>query len=407
MSNRKLMRSVLWTALLVAGAALAQEAAISGADFTGGKADAQLSAIGKQAAASGKTVVITAPAYWQAKVAAKVRAGAHGKPVTIRFSNGFYENVLVRTESAASKPEAETKPETKVAAQPTAKPKPEIKPEPKTAKAEPKPETHSVSKPVASEVAKPAPAPRVSTPVATQPPLQKTVASVAPPAPPPQGNIVAVPQVSQQPAVVPIPTSATNPTGAKPALPVAPSGDEARQRLLAALNNDRPAAGELHEAQLQSGDQVYSDGDTLAVVRLEGLQRSLYWLTGPVDLQRVQYSPQGNGRYLVIGPIDPKAHAAHRPSARQVIVAHMPAANDAARARLEKLYNNGQPITDSLKVAQLQPEDRLLVDGNTILVVRREGNLMSRYWLDGSIDLGQNGVLKVDTNLYQVTGSLH
>jgi len=48
-----------------------------------------------------------------------------------------------------------------------------------------------------------------------------------------------------------------------------------------------------------------------------------------------------------------------------------------------------------------------LVDGNAILVARREGNTMTRYWLDGSVDLGQSGLQRVDANLYQVTGVVH
>ena len=186
------------------------------------------------------------------------------------------------------------------------------------------------------------------------------------------------------------------------------SSENARARLLASLNDGRPAAGELQEAQLQSGDQVYSDGDTLAVVRLEGLRRSLYWLTGPVDLQRVQYSPQGRDQYQVTGPIDPKAPPAHRAApGHHVVAARVPPAQEPARARMERQYNNGRAISNRLQVAQLQSGDRLLVDGTTVLAVRREGNLMTRYWLDGSIDLGQTGVQKVDANLYQVTGVVH
>jgi len=409
MSNRKFIKSALWAALFVAGGALAQEAAISGADFTGGKADAQLSAVGARAAASGKTVVITAPAYWQAKAAARVRAGAHGKPLTIRFSNGFYENVLVRVEAPAPKPEAEVqvKPESKV----VSKARPAAKAEPKVAKAEARPAVQPAPKvvqpaPKATPVPMPA-APTAHAPAVSQQPMPGPAAPPAQP-PPPPSRIVAVPQVSQQPAVVPIPTSAVNPTGVKPSLPETPaeSGVASRQRLLVALNGGRPAAGELHEVQLQPGDQVYGDADTLAVVRLEGLRRSLYWLTGPVDLQRVQYSPQGNGRYQVAGPIDPEAPAVHRSEARRVVAAHLPAAHDAARARLERQYNEGQPITATMRVRQLQPEDRLLVDGSSILVVRREGNQMARYWLDGSIDLGQAGVRKIGGDLYQVTGSV-
>ena len=404
MSNRRFIKTALWTALFVAGGALAQEAAINGADFTGGKADAQLSAVGARAAASGKTVVITAPAYWQAKAAAKVRAGAHGKPVAIRFSNGFYENVLVRVEAPAPKPEAEAqaRPESKVAA----KAKPEAKAEPKATKVEARPAPKTVhAAPKSTPVPQPV-APTARAPIVSPQPTPKPATPPAQPAPP--NHIVAVPQVSQQPAVVPIPTSAVNPTGVKPSLPQtqAESGGAARQRLLVALNDGRPAAGELHEAQLQPGDQVYSDGDTLAVVRLEGLRRSFYWLTGPVDLQRVQYAPQGNGRYQVTGTIDPEAPAAHRSEARRLVAAHVPAASDAARVRLERQYNEGQSITATMRVRQLQPEDRLLVDGNTILVVRREGNQMARYWLDGPIDLGQAGVRKIGGNLYQVTGSV-
>ncbi|HEX6613523.1 MAG TPA: hypothetical protein VF022_06655, partial [Rhodanobacteraceae bacterium] len=183
-----------------------------------------------------------------------------------------------------------------------------------------------------------------------------------------------------------------------------------RQRMLASLNDARPAMGSLTEGQLQSGDQVYADGDTLAVVRLEGLHRSLYWLQGPVDFQRIQFMPQGSGHYQVTGPIDPKAPAVHRKAnnARQVFAASVPASGSAARTRLEQQYNNGQPIIGSLTAVRLQPEDRLLVDGDAIVVARREGNSMARYWLNGSIDLGQTGIQKLDGNVYRVTGnSLH
>jgi hypothetical protein len=432
--KHSLLKHALWTALLVAGAALAQNAAISGADFTHGKADAQLAAIGGKAAADGRTVVVTAPTYWQAKVAAKIRSGAHGKPVTIRFSNGFYEIVLVRTEAAApaeaaaaaqpepaAKPAVRPQPKAVAKAEPRAKPKAKVsRPEARVAKAEPKPaaEPRPESKPVTRPVVAAAPAPQpagpvhTATPEATPAPVQQAPASISPaPAPKAADNIVAVPQVSHQPAVVPIPTTAINATGVRPSVPGSPANAEtsARRRLLASLANGRPAMGSLTEAELQPGDQVYSDGDTLAVVRLEGLHRSLYWLQGPVDLQRVQYLPQANGSYQVTGTIDPRGPAAHRSAGgARVIVTDVPATGSTERARLERQYNNGQPIIGSLTATRLQPEDRLLVNGSTIVVARREGNSMARYWLTGSIDLGQTGIQKLDGNVYRVTGnSLH
>lgn len=419
------LKHALWTALFVAGAALAQDAAISGADFTHGKADAQLAAIGGKAAAAGQTVVVTAPSYWQGKVAARIRAGAHGKPIAIRFSNGFYENVLVRTEAtaptiAATKPEPKpvakraVKPEPKAALQAGAKAEPR-KSGPKIVKAEAKPEMTPAPR-VAPAAAMPAEQPHAAPPVATQAPLQKPAARVGVPAPQPAApevasDIVAVPQVSHQPVVVPIPTAAIN-AGMKPETQLAHTDDSAvaRQRMLASLNEGRPAMGSLTESQLRPGDQVYADGDVLAAVRLEGLHRDLYWLQSPVDLQRVQFMPQGGGHYEVTGPIDPKAPATHRSSANShhMTASNIPVAGSAARARLEQQYNNGQPITGSLTVARLQPEDRLLLDGGAIVVARREGNSMARYWLDGSIDLGQSGLQKVDADVYRVIGnSLH
>ena len=170
------LRQALWAALFIGGAAMAQDAAISGADFTHGKANAQLAAIGGKAAADGLTVVVTAPSYWQAKVAAGIRAGAHGKPVAIRFSNGFYENVLVRTEATAPA-EAAAKPEQKRAVKPEAKPEPKLaartaakpRPEPKIAKLEPKPEVKPAPAPVIAAAPVPAPVEqaRVAAPLPT------------------------------------------------------------------------------------------------------------------------------------------------------------------------------------------------------------------------------------------------
>ncbi|MGN6313688.1 MAG: hypothetical protein ACTHMO_08010 [Rhodanobacteraceae bacterium] len=417
------LKHALWAALFAAGAAMAQDAAISGADFMHGKADAQLAAIGGKAALDGQTVVVTAPTYWQPKVAAKIRAGAHGKPVAIRFSNGFYENVLVRTESAApaeaaAKPEPkpvgkpEAKPESKVAAKPESKA--EAKPDVRVAKVEkpeikPAPAAAPTAKPVvAAAPPRPAEAPRAAASTPLQAPAQQTVASVSPQsAPQAASDVMEVPQVSHQPAVVPIPTTAIDTASARPAMPESSRQSDAvvRQRMLASLNDGRPAMGSLTEGQLQSGDQVYADGDTFAVVRLEGLQRSLYWLQGPVDLQRVQYMPQADGRYQVTGTIDTKAPPVHRNGGHNVVVSDVPPAGSAARGRLEQRYNNGLPITGSLSAARLQPEDRLLVDGSSIIVARREGNSMARYWLSGSIDLGQTGIQKMDGNVYRVIGN--
>ena len=83
-----MFRSMLFTgALLAASAASAQEVAISGKDFLSGAGDAKIAELARQAAASGKTLLISAPPYWQDKAASKVHAGAAN--ATVRMSDAF------------------------------------------------------------------------------------------------------------------------------------------------------------------------------------------------------------------------------------------------------------------------------------------------------------------------------
>src|SRR3954452_16819897 len=97
-------RILLASALLTATAAMAQEVSIDGKDFLSGAGDARLADIARQAASSGKKLVVTAPQYWQDKVSAKLHAGAAN--ATVQMKEGFFENVLVRVEDAKpAKPE--------------------------------------------------------------------------------------------------------------------------------------------------------------------------------------------------------------------------------------------------------------------------------------------------------------
>ena len=92
-------KSIPLLALFFAGAALGQQVDVSGKDFLSGAGDAKLAGIAQQAAAAGKSLEVTAPDYWQAKVAAKLHAGA--ADVAVKSNNGFFENVLVKIVDAA------------------------------------------------------------------------------------------------------------------------------------------------------------------------------------------------------------------------------------------------------------------------------------------------------------------
>ena len=75
----------------------------------------------------------------------------------------------------------------------------------------------------------------------------------------------------------------------------------------------------------------------------------------------------------------------------------------AARAAFEKNLNNGQAFTDTLRPGDLRSGDILYVEGNTIAVARRDGLNLTRFWLVGSIDLQQAGIVRDAANRYKVT----
>ncbi|HSS07894.1 MAG TPA: hypothetical protein VLK83_12250 [Rhodanobacteraceae bacterium] len=119
----KARRLLLAAALAAAPAFAQQNVDISGTDFQSGAGDAKLATLGRQAATSGKRIVVTAPQEWHGKIAAKIRAGGAADVV---LRDGFYENVLVRVEDKAAEPPKET---------PKAEAKAEPRPEPKPARA--------------------------------------------------------------------------------------------------------------------------------------------------------------------------------------------------------------------------------------------------------------------------------
>ena len=112
-------RFLLLMAMLASSASAQQNTDISAEQFTSGAANAKLSALGRQAAASGKRLVVTAPQHWHAQIAAKIRAGGNADVV---LKDGFYETVLVRIEDKAAEPaKPEPKPEPPAKAEPSAR----------------------------------------------------------------------------------------------------------------------------------------------------------------------------------------------------------------------------------------------------------------------------------------------
>jgi len=363
----KLRKWVLATALCAGTAFAQQNVDISGKDFSSGAGDAKLATIGRQAAASGKRIVVTAPQEWHAKIAAKIRSGG---AADIVLKDGFYENVLVRVEDKPAEPAKPEPPK----AEPKAEPKPEPRPEPKPA---PKPPER-----VPVEVPGPKPTLPPPAPVVQQPP----------PAPAPVA-----------PAPVAKPAPATPTVAATPAAPQ-PDVAKIKKRLEQSLNNGREAEGTIEVAKLQNGDFVYVDGPVRAIVRREGLRPRLFWLAGDLDLRRTELKPLAEDRYQIIEPLHGENYSLRDQRADQPkqLNATVPADNAPARAALERDFNDGHTIGESITVEKLRAGDVLYTGNGVAVVVRREGASLGRYWLEGSIDLSQSGLQKDGGNKYKV-----
>jgi hypothetical protein len=376
----------------------AQEVAINGKDFESGAADAKLAEIARQAAASGKTVVVTAPPYWQGQAATKLHAGASN--VQVKTADAFFENVLVRVvdkspdkaDKPADKPKA-PEPARKadapaVAAKPAVEPKPTAAPAPKPAPPEPKVAAKPVVKPAEKPQVTSAPAPAAA-------PAPAPVADVvlAPP-PPPAPAPVSAPAPAA-PASVAAPPPAAAPTAPQPSL------SDARKKFEAKLG--RTSEGTLKPGQLQKGDEVFVSGIARAVVRRFGAHIQLFWLEGALNLDRTELTMTETGHYRVNEPLNEVASASVRQmhATPQIFAAEIPAAKSQVRADMEKHFNDAKEITESLAPDQLRYGDFFYVYRKYGVVFRRTDLSFERYWLSGSIDLNQAGVVK-DGDAYRI-----
>jgi outer membrane biosynthesis protein TonB len=349
----------LLAAVLIAAPAFAQQNVdISGKDFESGAGDAKLATLGRQAAASGKRIVVTAPQEWHGKIAAKIRSGGAADVV---LKDGFYENVLVRVED---KP---------------AEPKPEEKPAPKP---EPKPAQRTQADRVPMDV--PGPKPTLPPPVE-----EKPVVAAAPP-----------------PPVAPPPAPVAKPAPA-PAVAAAPPKEDTaaiKKRLENSLNGGKPAEGPLSVANVLAGDFIFVDGEVRAVVRRESLRPRMFWLEGELDLRRAELKELGPNRYQVMEAIRGENYSVRGSGteASKTIEASAPAANSPIRATFERDYNDGHSIDDTTTIEKLRAGDVVYTGRGVAVVVRREGRALMRAWLEGSLDLGQAGLQKDGANKYKV-----
>lgn len=270
------------TALLASSAWAQQNIDITAEQFNSGAANAELTTLGRQAAASGKRLVVTAPQHWHAQIAARIRAGGQAEIV---MKDGFYETLLVRVEDKAAEP---AKPEPVAAA---AKPAPVAAPAPT-----PTPRPAPVAEPPAA-IEPPPPAPVVEVPVAEPEPAPEVVAP--PPPPPVQSAVPAV--VEEAPAA-----AAEAPVVVDPKAPVmlvaAEPGDTdpVRESMEKRYNEGKRISERVQPGSLREGDVIYTAAGAAVIVRRENNRMIRMWLDGTLNLNQTGLSVEGGNKYLVV-----------------------------------------------------------------------------------------------------------
>ncbi len=381
--KRNVLAAALMSTALMATAVWAQEVNVDGKDFLSGAGDAKLADIARQAAAAGKHVVVTAPNYWQSKVAAKLHAGASN--VDVQMKEGFFENVLVRIEDGKAKADA-------VAADGKAA----------AAKVETQKAEAARSEAARLEAAR------------AQAEREETARQEAARAESARAEAARQEQVRQENARAEAARAETARQQAAKAAADAAAKAKAekdaadklaaqKKAMLQNLNGGREADGTMSVGQLQKDDQVFIDGQFRGVVRRGGAHSQFYWLDGDLNLDRVELLPLGDNHYKVNDPIRENAPVVLR---TKTVTGHfaatVPAADAPDRKSLQQQYAEGKDVAQTLHPADLRSGDLVYVAKSAAIVVRLQGTTYLRFWLDGDLNLGQAGLQKQGTNAYRV-----
>lgn len=382
-----MLKRILFASALVSTAAFAQQVDISGKDFLSGAGDARLADIARQAAASGKKVVVKAPPYWQGKVAAKLQAGAAN--VTVQMSAGFVEDVLVHLEDGKAAPA-----------------KAEVADAPKadTAKADAAKAAAMKAEAAKAEAAR-AEAARFE---AAQAEAARAEAAKVEAARAEAARVEAAKAEAVRAEAAKAAAAKAEIAKAEAAKAAAVKADADRiagikQGMEKNLNEGRPADGTRTAAQLLKDDSLFVNGDIRGVVRRSGAHTQLYWLEGELNLDRIELLPNGDNRYKVSEPIRNVANPTLRVhEANQHFIANVPAPDSAERKSLQQQYADGKEVSGSLHPTDLRQGDTVYTGKSAAMVTRRAGLDLLRYWLDGDLNLGQTGINKQSGSAYRI-----
>ncbi len=267
------------TAMVASSAWAQQNVDITAEQFNSGAANAELTTLGRQAAASGKRLVVTAPQHWHAQIASRIRAGGDAEIV---LKDGFYEALLVRVEDKSAEPA-----------------KPEPKAEPARVAAAPKP--MSAPPPVAA-----APEPEVASPTIIEPPPAPPIIETPEPAPATAPAVQAPVSTSESAPAIVEEAPAAAPAVVDPKAPImlvaAEPGDTdpARDSMEKRYNEGKRIIERVEPAGLRDGDIIYTGTGSAVVVRRENNRLIRMWLVGSLNLNQTGLRPEGLNKYNVV-----------------------------------------------------------------------------------------------------------
>lgn len=395
-----------------------------------GEADETLRDLGARAVEEGATLVVTAPSYWHELIGEQISAGAGDTGVNIEYKDTVIEAAWVRSREAqraaaavnepAPQPEPEPEPASTVSAPP-----PEIEvEEPRIATAstpqpqavEPQVDTNALAEQARLEalnsLRESRRAPQNEAPAESEdaveaqaaevvPQTQETqVAANEPATVPPPEPVSASPSGYEdeavEPAVVDEPVRQPEPETVAVAEPVAEPErnlDFYRADLEERTNFGRPIRREMVLDDVKAGDELFTSGPLVAVVRRNKAGINTYLLADEVDINRNELSEIQPGRYLVEAALG-----------EEEIVANVtpPVDTLSERDRMERLYNRGRNIRDDLDTSLLREDDVIYTSENTAVVIRREQIRAKAYWLTGELDLSDERLRKEGSNKYRV-----
>jgi multidrug efflux pump subunit AcrA (membrane-fusion protein) len=381
--KRNVLAATLLSTALMASAVWAQEVSVDGKDFLSGAGDAKLADLARQAASQGKHLVVTAPNYWQSKVAAKLHAGAAN--VDVQMKEGFFENVLVRIEDGRAKVDTAAADAKSAAAKVEAQ-------KAEAARAEAGRLESARAQAERQEAARQdaAKAESARAEAARQEAARQEAARAE----------AAKAETARQEAAK---TAAAAAAKAKAEKDAAEKLTAQKKTMLQNLNGGRDADGTINAGQLQKDDQVFVEGQFRGVVRRGGARSQFFWLDGDLNLDRVELLPLGDNHYKVTESIRDNAPVVLRTkSVAGHIAATVPTADAADRKSLEQQYAEGKSVTETLRPADLRSGDVVYTAKSSAIVVRLQGTSYLRYWLDGDLNFGQTGLQKQGANAYRV-----